>query len=47
MCNCYIHPTITMTDDAVLTVISNYTREAGVRQLEREVGKFARKVARR
>jgi ATP-dependent Lon protease len=38
---------LTMTDDAVLTVISNYTREAGVRQLEREVGKFARKVARR
>ncbi len=36
-----------MTDEAVLTVIQNYTREAGVRQLEREVGKFARKVARR
>lgn len=38
---------LTMTDEAVLTVISNYTREAGVRQLEREVGKFARKVARK
>jgi len=37
---------LTMTDDAVLTVVQNYTREAGVRQLEREVGKFARKVAR-
>ena len=37
---------LTMTDEAVLHVISNYTREAGVRQLEREVGKFARKVAR-
>jgi ATP-dependent Lon protease len=36
-----------MTDDAVLAVIQNYTRESGVRQLEREVGKFARKVARR
>jgi len=36
-----------MTDEAVLTVIQKYTREAGVRQLEREVGKFARKVARR
>jgi ATP-dependent Lon protease len=35
-----------MTDEAVLTVIQHYTREAGVRQLEREVGKFARKVAR-
>jgi len=37
---------LTMTDDAVLTVVQHYTREAGVRQLEREVGKFARKVAR-
>ncbi len=36
-----------MQDDAILTVVQNYTREAGVRQLEREVGKFARKVARR
>jgi len=38
---------LTMTDEAVLTVVQNYTREAGVRQLEREVGKFARKVARK
>lgn len=38
---------ISLTDDAILTIIQNYTREAGVRQLEREVGKFARKVARR
>ncbi|HSW29014.1 MAG TPA: endopeptidase La [Longimicrobiales bacterium] len=37
---------LTMTDDAVLNLVQNYTREAGVRQLEREVGKFARKVAR-
>ncbi|HSH74123.1 MAG TPA: endopeptidase La, partial [Longimicrobiales bacterium] len=36
-----------MTDDAVLAIVQNYTREAGVRQLEREVGKFARKVARK
>jgi ATP-dependent Lon protease len=36
-----------MTDDAVLTIVQKYTREAGVRQLEREVGKVARKVARR
>jgi len=36
-----------MSDEAVLGIIQNYTREAGVRQLEREVGKFARKVARR
>ena len=36
-----------MTDDAVLAIVQHYTRESGVRQLEREVGKFARKVARR
>jgi ATP-dependent Lon protease len=34
-------------DKAVLTLISGYTREAGVRQLEREIGKIARKVARK
>lgn len=34
-------------DDAVRRVISEYTREAGVRQLEREMGKVARKAARR
>ena len=33
--------------EAILNVISEYTREAGVRQLEREIGKLARKVARR
>ncbi|HET9949954.1 MAG TPA: endopeptidase La [Longimicrobiales bacterium] len=36
-----------MSDEAVLAIIQQYTREAGVRQLEREIGKFARKVARR
>ena len=35
-----------MTDAAVSVIIQSYTRESGVRQLEREVGKFARKVAR-
>nr|MDQ3388621.1 endopeptidase La [Gemmatimonadota bacterium] len=34
-------------EDALRAVISEYTREAGVRQLEREVGKLARKAARR
>jgi ATP-dependent Lon protease len=34
-------------DDAIREVITGYTREAGVRQLERELGRLARKVARR
>src|SRR5689334_18336485 len=38
---------ITFTEDAVMSVISKYTREAGVRQLERQIGAVARKVARR
>jgi ATP-dependent Lon protease len=38
---------ITITDDALSEVISGYTRESGVRQLEREIGRLARKVARR
>jgi ATP-dependent Lon protease len=38
---------ISITDDAVSEVITGYTRESGVRQLEREIGRLARKVARR
>jgi ATP-dependent Lon protease len=38
---------LTIADSAVSAVISGYTREAGVRQLERELGKVARKVARK
>ncbi len=38
---------ITFTDDAVTAVVSKYTREAGVRQLERQVGAVARKLARK
>jgi len=34
-------------DEALFSLISGYTRESGVRQLERELGKVARKVARR
>jgi ATP-dependent Lon protease len=34
-----------VTDDALRTVVTEYTREAGVRSLERELGKLARKVA--
>ena len=34
------------TDDAVLQIIRGYTREAGLRNLEREIGRVCRKVAR-
>ncbi len=36
---------LTITDEALRTVISEYTREAGVRNLERQIGTIARKVA--
>jgi ATP-dependent Lon protease len=36
-----------ITDPALHEVIGGYTRESGVRQLERELGKLARKVARK
>jgi ATP-dependent Lon protease len=35
---------IQFTDEALLTVIRSYTREAGVRNLEREIGSVCRKV---
>jgi ATP-dependent Lon protease len=38
---------LSFTDEAVAKVISEYTRESGVRQLERQLGAVARKVARR
>ena len=38
---------LTIGDDAILSMVQNYTREAGVRQLERELGKLGRKVARK
>ncbi len=38
---------VTITDEAILTVITDHTREAGVRNLERELGKMTRKVATR
>jgi ATP-dependent Lon protease len=38
---------LTVTDAALSDVIASYTREAGVRQLEREIGKLGRKVARK
>jgi ATP-dependent Lon protease len=38
---------LTVTDEALSEVITSYTRESGVRQLEREIGRLARKVARK
>ena len=38
---------IEVGDEALREVISGYTHEAGVRQLERELGRMVRKVARR
>jgi ATP-dependent Lon protease len=35
------------TDDAVMSIVTNYTRESGVRQLERQIGAVCRKLARR
>jgi ATP-dependent Lon protease len=37
---------IAFTDPGLRAIISDYTREAGVRQLEREIGTVTRKVAR-
>lgn len=38
---------IVFTRDALLEIVRNYTREAGVRTLEREIGRGARKVVTR
>ncbi|TET44247.1 MAG: endopeptidase La, partial [Dehalococcoidia bacterium] len=37
---------LAISDEAVLAIIRNYTREAGLRNLEREIGAICRKVAR-
>jgi ATP-dependent Lon protease len=36
---------VRITDDALRVIVGDYTREAGVRNLEREIGKLLRKVA--
>jgi ATP-dependent Lon protease len=36
---------VEIADETIATVVSEYTREAGVRQLERELGKVLRKTA--
>ncbi len=38
---------IVFTDESIKTIISSYTREAGLRNLEREIGGVCRKIARR
>jgi ATP-dependent Lon protease len=38
---------ITFTEDAIMSIVSNYTRESGVRQLERQIGAVTRKLARK
>jgi ATP-dependent Lon protease len=38
---------LTLSDDALAEIVTGYTRESGVRQLERELGKLARKAARK
>ncbi len=36
---------VSLTDEAMLHIINNYTREAGVRSLERQIGQLLRKCA--
>ena len=38
---------MSLGDNTILALIQEYTREAGVRQIERQLGKLARKVARK
>ena len=38
---------LTLTDEALTSVVRHYTREAGVRNLEREIANICRKIARK
>ena len=39
-------PTVEITENAIRTIIHHYTKESGVRNLEREIGSICRKLAR-
>ncbi len=41
------HDQLTLSREAILKIIDEYTREAGVRELERHIAKICRKVARK
>jgi ATP-dependent Lon protease len=43
----HLSPPLAFEDEALRSVISRYTRESGVRQLEQKLGKVTRKLARR
>lgn len=45
--NALSHVQLIISDDAIRSVIANYTHESGVRNLERELGTVCRKVARK
>jgi ATP-dependent Lon protease len=44
--NGLVEDNIEFTDEAILEIVRSYTREAGLRNLEREIGRICRKVAR-
>jgi ATP-dependent Lon protease len=45
--NGLLEPEVSVSDDLLRTIVSEYTREAGVRSLERELGTLLRKTATR